>query len=206
MGPVRLSCEGITVGALVIPPFQLGEGEWICLHIPGSSDAEEYDQLVQVLTGQRPVSHLRHTGRVVHADRPFHRAGWFGWLRRVYPVDWLCQSAGVDRAEAEAITARLGLRPEWHIDQLAANPRALLGLEAAWARGAEVVVFSTSGLDPSGLRSVYEAVSAKLDRCAALQFSYPFVIDGRERRECLPGVRCVEVTRRPRLPAVLMRA
>jgi hypothetical protein len=203
MHPVRISCEGITVGALEIAPFQLRESEWIYLNIPGPSDAEEYDQLVQVLTGQRPVPHLRLAGRVYHADRPVHQAGWFGWPRRPRPADWLCQSAGVNRAEAEGITARLGLRPEWRIDQLAANPRAMLGLEAAWARGADVVVFSTSGLDPSGLRAVHEAVSARLDRCAALQLSYPFFMDGCERRECLPGVRCMEVTRRPGSPAAL---
>jgi hypothetical protein len=92
------------------------------------------------------------------------------------------------------------LLPDCPISSLARNPRTLLGLEAAWARGADVVVFSTVGCDPAGVRAVYDAVAARLHRGAAIQLSYLFLQSRTMRRDCFPGSVCVEVTRNPARP------
>jgi hypothetical protein len=193
MNPVRLSCDGVAVGGLTIPPFQLRGGEVACLHLPVLSWQEEA-QLVQALTGEHPVSGIHRFGRVCWA-RPARnmRRGLFGLFRPGRAVDWLRRSAGVSRAEAEAVVERLGLRREWRVCQLAGNPRLLLGLEAAWARGADVVVFSTVGCDPAGVRAAFEAVARRGDRGAAVYLSYLYSTQGRMERSCPPGAKCIEV-------------
>jgi hypothetical protein len=157
------------------------------------SGSEEENQLIQVLIGKRPVPGLQLHGRVEHAYPPSGRTGLLGILRPLRSVDWLRRSAGVSLAEANAIVARLGLNPAWRLDQLAGTPKTLLGLEAAWARGAEVVVFSAAGLDPLGTQQAFREVASKLDHGAAVYLSYSFLQNGQEKRECFPGGACIEL-------------
>jgi hypothetical protein len=194
MNPIRLSCDGMIIGSLVIPPFQLKAGEFICLHLPGPAGSKEEVQLIQILTGKSSVSGLRLFGRVLYASPATDRRGFFRFLRPLRPADWLRQSAGISRQEAGAIVARLGIKQEWHLSQLASNPSTLLGLEAAWAQGAEVILFSTSGCDPSGIRAVFNSVSSHLDRTAAIYLSLPFFQGGKLKRNYFPGALCLEVT------------
>jgi hypothetical protein len=159
--------------------------------MPCLSDSEEESQIIEILTGKRAVPGLHLHGRVDVAYRPSARAGLLGVFRPPRPVDWLRRSGGLSQTEAHAIVARLGLKPEWRLNQLAGTPRMLLGLEAAWARGADVVVFSTAGLDPLGTQEVFREVAAKLDKGAAVHLCYPFVQNGQEKRACFPGGSCI---------------
>ena len=58
-------------------------------------------------------------------------------------LNWFRRTTGTSRAEALAVMQRLGIDSDRHVDvgALAMNPRTLLALETAFARGAEVVVF-----------------------------------------------------------------
>jgi hypothetical protein len=196
MNPVHLSCEGIEVGCLWIPPFVVKQGDWLCLHLPAYS-REAREPILQVLTGQRPVPGLHLFGRVAWA-RPATRAkkGLAGVLGERKVVDWLNYTGGISWAEAGAIVERLGLCPDWRVSRLPGTPKTLLGLEAAWARGADVVVFETAGLDPVGRQRVQEAISSRLDRCAALHLSYTNHQNGRMERDCFPGETCIDLQER----------
>ncbi len=206
MDPLKMSCEGVTIGSVEIPRFQLRLGEFVCLHLPGPLSSEEEKQSILVLTGRRPVSGLRLFGRTCWAQRPASRGGLFEFFQRPRAVDWLQRAGDVSRAQARAIVERLGLRPDWRISQLAANPSTLLGLEASWARGAEVVVFSTSGCDPLGKRAIYEAVTSRLDRCAAIHLSHPNTKGEWTCRDFFPRAFCIQLSRPTGPPASLTPA
>jgi hypothetical protein len=105
--------------------------------------------------------------------------------------------------EAESVLRRLGLEKDWPLTHLPSNPRALLGLETAWAVGAEGIVFGTSGLDPSGVRAVYTTIGSRLSRCPAVHLSRLLFQNGRPLRDCSPDARCIELTdvSVPSLPA-----
>jgi hypothetical protein len=133
-------------------------------------------------------------GRVEHAHRAWGRPGLLGLFLQPYPADWL-RRAGVGPGDAERIVARLGLKPELRVINLSGKPRALLGLEAAWARGAEVIIFSTAGLDPLGRLAVFDAVRSHLGTCAAIYLSYPYMTQGRYERDHLPGATCLDTVR-----------
>jgi hypothetical protein len=107
-------------------------------------------------------------------------------------VGWLRRAGRVNRDEAQRVVSGLGLKPEWRLCQIAGTPRALLGLEAVWARGAEVVIFSCVGLDPLGRQAVFEAVSSRLSSGAAVYLSYAYTTQGRYERDHLPGASCLD--------------
>jgi hypothetical protein len=197
MDRLLIACEGVTIDSLQVPPFELRAGSILCLHMPLSTWSKE-EPLVQALTGTRPMRGLRLFGRVCQAIPPVQPAGLTGLFHRPRAARWL-QNKGLSSAEAQAVVARVAQRADGRvarlpIGQLPGNARALLGLEGAWASGADAVVFTTSGLDPRGRQAVCEAVCARLDRCAAVRISHAYWTEGRRERDCYPGSSCLELT------------
>ncbi len=192
MANLLLSSSGAALGELWLPPFALRVGESLCLHVPAPAWGEQEAQLLRALTGVDQVAGIVAAGRVEYASPATRRTGLLGLLRQPYAVDWLRRTARLNRDDARRVVAGLGLKPEWRICQIAGTPRALLGLEAVWARGAEGVIFSCVGLDPCGRQAVFEAIRSRLSRCAAVYLSYPYSTQGRQERDHLPGARCLD--------------
>jgi hypothetical protein len=192
---ILISCEGLQLGQVSLPPFQVRTGQLVCLHLPTPAVLDTHP-IMSWLTGERLTPNLRLAARVIWA-RP--AAPKQGMLRRIVrgfrccpAADWLSDQGGISHAEAVRIVEKLGLSPGWCLEQLAMNPRTLLGLEAAYTRGAEVVLFSTLGCDPSGRRKVFETVWERLNQTAAVYLSFPFTQNGLLRRDCFPSSICVE--------------
>jgi hypothetical protein len=198
MNRLLFSCEGLTINTLRIPAFQLNAGDFVCLHMPCLAWSADEEQVVQVFTGKRVVPGVHLHGRVDWAYPAIQRRGLLSLFHRPRPVDWLRQSAGVARADAAAIVTRVALRTDDRVGrlrliELPGTPKALLGLEAAWARGANVVVFTTVGLDPLGVQAMFETAASHLPPGAAIYLSYEYITNGRmERNHFAAGV-CMEV-------------
>ncbi len=210
MGTI-LACAGARVGGLAIPAFALGAEEIVCLHLPRHVRTS---RLVATLTGARRRRGIRVSGLVVAATSPGDPvAGRRGLLRlvtrRARVVDWLAETAGVDRAVSLALAASLAaelgprLDPDAPADALPAGLALRLGLEAVWARPdrPDAVVFEARGLDRGSVDAIHAAVAGRLSECSALHVSPPGV-DG-QRRACPPGARCVLLDRAaaPRPPS-----
>jgi hypothetical protein len=95
--------------------------------------------------------------------------------------------------------ARLGrskepLLPGERIGKLSATPLLLLGLEAVWARGADVTIFTVAGLDPVGRQTIFQAISSRLPQCAAIYLSHVYTTQGRWERDHCPHASCLELT------------
>jgi hypothetical protein len=197
MDSLRLSSDGFPIGSFLIPAFHLRAGECVCLHLPEAMASYEVEQLIRVLTGKTPLPGVRLLGRV-HWAAPLsnRRHGLTGLFRPMRVADWLSRIAGASPAQAHAILQHLHPN-ERHcrIEQLAGTPRTLLGLEGAWLAGAQVVVFTTAGLDPLGREAVYQAVSSHFPQGSAIHLSFPFFQNGQRRRECFAGTTCLELGR-----------
>lgn len=199
---ILLTSVGGPVGQLHLPPFQLHESEWICLHVPGPLQSHrEERQLVETITGTLPSPGLQVQGRIIHAQQPIGRGGfWQALFPSPYCRDWLARAGGISRSEAAATVARLGLSPSWRISHVAGNTRTFLALEAAWGRQAEVVVFRTGGwCDPRGLMMVHELVCSRLDRCSVVHLSFPDIHGEWHCQPFFPRARCVSLERRTEL-------
>lgn len=177
MESVCYACQGFRVGALAVPSMALHVGELVCLHLPFLQSEAEQQELIRLLTGVRRSPAVRCFGRVVWAEPAAAQGGFLPHLfNRQSAVAWLCHAAGISRSEAKAIADRLGIEHRAQVEQLPMNQRNLLGIEAAWARRANVILFTTAGCDLEGVHATYEAVLARLSDRAAIHLSYPYVI------------------------------
>jgi len=188
---VCISCEGVTIGGLRLPPFKLESGELICLHMPCLANSKEERQIIQLLTGELPARGLSLFGRILFAEPPEFRSGLLSLFRRSRVGDWLQKKGGVSLAQAVVITDGLGLETSEQICRLEGSLKVRLGLEAAWALGPQAIIFSTVGCERLPL---LEAVLSHVDQCPAIHLSYPFWNQGQRKRECHPRARCIEVT------------
>jgi hypothetical protein len=201
MNGAPVVCEGAVVGSLLIPPFRLGAGQLLCLHMPGPSDSPDAEAFVRVLTGRQSIPGLRREGRVEYAA-PLSCRWWdiFGLVARPPASLWLARSAGISMAMAWEIVELLDIRDDVSICRLSATDKVILGLEAVRARGADAVVFSTVGLDPLGIERVFAAVSTLPVQSSAIHLSYAYRVGGRLERSCPAGALCLDVAERPGLP------
>jgi hypothetical protein len=191
---VRISCNGVTAGPLSIPAFRLKVGEFVCLHMPCLSNSKEESLVIRLLTGILPNPSITLYGRVLLAEPAVIRARFMEFFRPIRVGNWLQRKAGISLSEARAIASNLGLDVHDQVCRLSGGPKALLGLEAAWASGADAIVFSTAGYHREPL---FNAVLSHIDQCPAVHLSYEYWTQGRLERSCHPQARCIEVTQRP---------
>jgi hypothetical protein len=209
MNPICLISEGTRLGEIDVPAFELRRGDALCLHVPSLiREATQY-RLIQALTGELPVPEISPLCCILYAEPARHRRlGLFQLFRPMRITDWLQYKAGISFREAEQLReeGRLILKDsdfeqDWEVCRLAGDPKAVLGLQAAWALGAEAVIFSLIGLGPWARDKIHEAVCARLDRCPAIELNHEYMTQGRRERDCLAGARCIELTRHSAGPA-----
>ena len=194
MADVLISCAGVRTKALTIPPFVLRTGEAVCMHLPSPLADDAEADLIRVLTGARPAQGYCPSGRILAALPAFDdsKALW-RLLRPTRAAEWLRRRTRLSQGQAVAAIRRMGLDPEQPLNRLAGNPRLLLGLEAAWAGGADAIVFGTAGCDPCGVQAAFTAAAARLRTCGAIYLSRLIFQDGRLLRDHFPGATCVEL-------------
>lgn len=194
MDSLILSCDGFSLDSSFVPAFQLRAGECLCLHLPQAMASVEVEQLIRILTGKTPLAEVRLLA-MVHWAAPLRnrRHGLLGLFRPVRVVDWLIGVAGASLAQARTILQQLDLQSQCRIDQLPGTLRTLLSVEAAWLAEAQIVVFTTAGLDPFGRERVYQAVSSHFPQGSALHLSFPFLQNGELKRECPTEAMCLEL-------------
>lgn len=197
MAVSRLQSSGFTLGSLQVPAFSLAAGEWLSLLLPGPADSADAENLVAVLTAERRQPGVSVYGRVVHAVAVQPPTGLRGLLPHPHARNWLRREAGISTESAAAIIRKIGPRADNRVGRVPWTARVLLGLEAAWARGAETLIFTTVGLDPRGCATVFAAVQDRLAVCSAIHLSYPVMTNGRWERLCPPGATRVEVKSLP---------
>jgi hypothetical protein len=197
MSLLLVKSDGFSIGSYRIPAFQLRSGEGVCLHLPETTTSAEVEQLIGVLTGKTPLSGIQLFGRVLWAAPVRNRRyGLTGLFRPMRVADWLSRIAGASPAQVQTILRKLHpSKRDSCIEQLAGTPRTSLSIEAAWLAGADVVLFTTAGLDPLGRETVYQAVVSHFPQGSAIQLSFPFLQNDQWGRQCFPRITCLELGR-----------
>jgi hypothetical protein len=190
METLFLECSGVCPKGMVVPPFRLESGGYLCVHTFFAYSAPETRQLLKLLVGEIRLPGILVHGRIIRAGRPTVPLGPFALLRRGTASCWLARSAQIPVQSAARLLRHLEVDPCRLVTHLPGTCRTLLGLAKAWESGADVVIYSTAGLDPLGVDRVHHHVASRLDRTAAIHIQYPLVsgIPG-----CWPGGNCVAV-------------
>lgn len=161
-----LTCDGMCVGDATIPPFEVSTGDYVGLANPVEY-GDQWKELMQSLGGLclRPEVHIAGRSSVITPPGFQELEETLGPQR----ITDVAMGRGLPRASAERIIIGLGLDPDRAYGDLQLTPRLILDLRLAWAEGAELVIFSSAGLDPSGVVAVDGEVSKVLDRCSAVE-------------------------------------
>ena len=192
-GNFRIESAGFELCSLHFPAFQLCAGEAITLSLPNQAHVDQ-QEIMQYLTGQRRLSGLSMRAKVVLATPASPSFSLRNWFRSPTPFDWLQKNTHLVNSQIREILAKHGLERNLPLNRYAGTPRALLGLEAAYANGPEIILFSTGGLDPRGRQKIFQTVTENLPKCAAIYLAWPYHCQGDERHDVLPGSSSVSVT------------
>jgi hypothetical protein len=183
MVALRIACDGLTVGRLFLPPFQLHVGEYVCLRLPVEADfTKEKRLLVEYLTGARRASALSLFGVVQLVEPPVPRRGFLGLLRNPRMEAWLVRR-GLSLEEARDIARRHGIPVHQRIGATGWNERTLVALEAALALPGDVLVFELAGNDPQGVERAHQIVASRMNGRAIVEVTH--VLD--DRWLCCPS-------------------
>ncbi len=177
MADNRIESRGFAIGRWWIPPFSAGRGECVVLHLPAESDADR-DGILACLRGAEPVANLVVPARVAVAGMALGPVGWRRWLLDPTPFDWLRKETNVSADSIHEILRDLRIEPQMPLSRLAGTPRMLLGLAAALAGKPDMLVFSTAGLDPCGVRQVENFVAAHLPEFIGIYLARPYYCQG----------------------------
>jgi hypothetical protein len=192
MKAIRMESTGFEIGSWCIPPFTLHGEEAISLLLPNEARVDQ-QQIAQCLMGQREISGLSVYSTVLLAAPASPASSWRKWFRSPSPFAWLQKNTRLADDQICCVLAKHGLERNILLNRYAGTPRALLGLEAAYANGAEIIVFSTDGLDPLGRQKVFQTVAESLPKCAAIYLARPYHCQGDERHDQFPGSSSVYV-------------
>ena len=178
----RIDSRGFSVGRWCFPAFSLRRGECITLCLPKEARVDG-DRMIACLTGAEPVAGLKIRGPVVFAAPATPPSGWRRWFHDPTPFHWLRTNSTLSDDAIRSFLREHGMDPPYPLSRYAGNPRTFLGLAAAYAHKPDVVVFSTSGLDPSGVRETHRIVTQHLSESSAINLAWPLWCPGHEHHD-----------------------
>jgi hypothetical protein len=187
----RLTMAPSEIMTLVVPQLDMSPGRIICLHVPHGFHNE-----VPALE-QEVVQLAKRFDKSVALCRPAEiRRGIREYFRQQRSRVWLAQSAGISEEEAARIIANFGVRVGDILSANAATPRCLLGIAATLCRKPQVIVYSTSGLDPSGCIAVHRFVELNRSDSCAIHLSLPALFGNGSPapRLCPDNAQCAALT------------
>jgi hypothetical protein len=150
-----LACDGILVGTVEIPSFNLQRGSRLALAVPAPF-GPEWDRLMQVLSGATPHPGMRLDARHAHWIPRARTTGSASAFEKTSVLAVL-EARGL-AAHNEEITQKSGIFPARPYSELGLTERYLLEIASADASGSDLIIFSTGGLDPRGIKAVARCV------------------------------------------------
>lgn len=196
MNERSLTCRGFDLGSHAIPAFDVRPGEAVSLLLPSWFEFES--DLRDYLSGAHPKSEVELIAKCVSVRQASPRSGIRGVLFSSMPHNWLTEQ-GLSRVEASTALNRHAIEDRIPISKLATNPRMLLGLEAAYHQRPDVILFSMSGLDPVGRRTVVELIRTHLDDTGIVCLTYPSTTNGISTHSPFPESLTLEVSARSQM-------
>ncbi|HTK75475.1 MAG TPA: hypothetical protein VL371_09475 [Gemmataceae bacterium] len=197
MEPPLLTSQGFAVADLWVPPFEVRRGDCLELRFPMYGDEAGVAESLAGLRGPLEGLHRTAVCRYVRPARD-SRGLLARWLTpSPTALDWLrpfTQSGD----QASALLRNFDVDPTWRLNQMACNPRTLLGLAAVWSADVDVVILSLAGCDPVGRQRVSRLIMSRVERWAAIELTQPFLHMGQQwpGQATLPAARLAEVQRR----------
>jgi hypothetical protein len=162
---VTLACNGFRAGESIVPPFEVGPGEIVKIVFPSTHSRDMH--IAEALL----YNDACRAGRAVTVELAMQPSPWREMFHRQTTAEWLIAKSGMTRQEAVEKLNRVQIKPDAPLSFHAGNPRWMLGFLAAMHQRPDVLVFTTTGCDATGMERGLAAVSARLGNTAAIYLS-----------------------------------
>lgn len=164
-GTMLLECDGLEVGTVSVPAFQIALGEIVAVVHPFDDEADG-TMLLRLFSGQDASQRVKVHCQVGILD-PFHS---FPEGKGVSdrPLSNLLVERGLCHPEAYEAIVAAGLQPNLTYQDAQLTNRLLLEMNVSLFRGVQLTMFSTSGLDPLGVDRVLIEARSHWAQCSSL--------------------------------------
>jgi hypothetical protein len=186
MADIRVDSQGFSIGRWYFPPFTLRGGESVTIRLPPKALVDE-DRITRCLTGVECVAGLKTEARIICAKPAASPTGWRRWFQAPTPFVWLKKNTSLSDDAVRFFLVEHQIDLKIPLSRLAGTPRTLLGLQAAFARRPDVIVFSMNGLDPMGVRETFRIVAEHLWQCSAIYLAWPMTCQEQIVHDFFPG-------------------
>ncbi len=164
----KIVCTGGTVCNLIVPPFEIRSTEFVGITHPGEYCAK-WNEFLEALAGCRRTSSIRTYGEAGMIRTPFTLHIPDG--ESIF--DFMLKRAQMPAALARRVIQDNSLDAGAMSCTLPPSPSAIVSLYRAWANGNRIVVFSSAGLDRSGMAELFGAVRNRLGEYGAVDLFSP---------------------------------
>jgi hypothetical protein len=177
---------------LIVPQsaFDVPIDRIACLHVPQNWDSysESAEDLLQRLSSESKM-------KAVICRPAFARRRFLSLLRPETTQNWLERNSGLASDEAARWIKALPVRVDPILQNNAGNPRAGLGIVAAFALPADLYLYNFRECDPSGCEALHQFVDTHRAGRRIVHLSWPaFYGSGNPApRFCPPRSACIEV-------------
>jgi len=162
---VRMICSGIHVEDIVVPPFQVDAAEYVALMIPFPY-GDSWARLLDLLTGSEESSSLQLNAVTIKGQ--FATPPFYNTALLALPLLHYLHGLNITEKQSHELLGSLRLSAELAVEDLQLTSRLELDISIMLLRGAELIAFTTSGLDPTGKRRVGHLVTSAFPRCSAI--------------------------------------
>ena len=161
----RMICTGFRVGDIVVPPFQVDAAEYVALMVP-SPYGVSWFRLMNLLTGVDESSSVQVNGVTIKGQ--FVTPPMYNAAPLVLPLSQYLHGLNISEKQTRNLLGLLRLSPELAVEELQLTSRHELDISIMLLRGAELIVTTTAGLDPTGMRKVGHLVTSAFPTCSVI--------------------------------------
>jgi hypothetical protein len=161
----KYSFGGFRAGDYHVPPLEVGPGEIVKISFPSGASKERH------LAEQWILKEAHRDGRAATVELAMPPSRWREMFHWQTTAEWLIAKTGMTREQTIEKLNRVEIKPDAPLCVHAGNPRWMLGLIAAMHDRPDVLVFTTTGCDATGMERGLAAVSGRLGETAAVYLS-----------------------------------
>lgn len=152
---VVFRCSGVTCGGVIFPAFELRKGTMCGISVP-TGFGEDWILLMKTLCGEfkTPDVQLLHNGVAICPQLGCKQ------FSDDANVGESLKSLGFSETDYDAISANGRVDATTAVGQLPGTPRLLIDVLRAIVKPDKIVVFTTTGLDPVGIKETNRLVAS----------------------------------------------
>ncbi len=167
-----IKCNGIKVGNLKIPSFEMYKGEYICLDLPIPYDVQIEQEIKNIFTGRKRASQVIINEDFVAVQEPTSQSSLLSaFSRRKSIYSYLSDYSSYSEEQKLKIIKDIGVKPEDNLLSLGGNHKKYLALEIAIEKS-KYLILSIVGLDPLGIDKLFHRLEQQLFEGAIIELNY----------------------------------